>query len=104
MKKTFVTIAVVAASGWLLAAPAAADECSPAAYKAWTDESGAYTRVGAHKLADMCFEAADTTGDGRINRQEWSNSINAWFSSLDANNDDRITHNEFLQNEPGTAE
>ncbi len=102
MYRSLTLIAALATSGFLMTGTASADDCNPAVWHFFKADGLSTTRVGAHKLADMCFQAADTNNDGHIDQNEWSNSTNSWFSDLDLDSNDTVDHNEFHQWEPGS--
>ncbi len=93
-------LALVAAP--LLTLPANADEgCDPAVAHFYKADGLATTRVGWNKLSDMCFEAADSNGDGMVDKEEWDNHSNSLFDFLDSDNDDTTSVDEIkaLQND-----
>lgn len=72
----------------LLATSASADDgCDPAVAHFYKADGLATTRVGWDKLSDMCWQAADSNGDGMVDKDEWDSHFSNLFDSLDSDND-----------------
>ncbi|MEO1192350.1 MAG: hypothetical protein AAFY02_11370 [Pseudomonadota bacterium] len=71
-----------------------ADDCDPAVLHFFKADGLSTTRVGSHKMADMCFDAADRNNDGMLDRDEWSGHFNNLFDSLDSDGDDSVSGDE----------
>lgn len=95
MSRYLLLAAVAAFAGW--APSAQADDCDPAVLHFWKADGLATTRVGAAKMADMCFSAADTNGDGMVDSDEWSNFFGSLFDSADSDKNGEVSQDEINQ-------
>jgi len=92
MRIALLAATVCAFTGWAHAAHA--EGCDPAVMHFWKADGLADTRVGSHKEADMCFDAADSNSDGSVDRDEWGNFFDSLFDSVDSDGDGTISDDE----------
>ncbi len=95
MRLLLLPAAMALLAGPLLATPATADEgCDPAVMHFYKADGLSTTRAGWSKLADMCWQAADSNNDGMIDKEEWDNHHSSLFDFLDSDNDDTTSVDE----------
>ncbi len=102
MRSILVPAFVLAASSILSVIPASADdECDPAVMHFYKADGLATTRAGWSKLADMCWQAADSNSDGMVSQQEWDAHHGSLFQLLDPDGDGKTSIDEIkgLQNQ-----
>ncbi len=95
MRRFLVPALLLAAGSVLFVAPASADEeCDPAVMHFYKADGLATTRAGWSKLADMCWQAADSNSDGMVSQEEWNAHHGSLFDLLDLNGDDKTSIDE----------
>lgn len=95
MRSFLLPAAALIAAGSLFTPAAYADQgCDPAVMQFYKADGLADTRVGWNKMADMCWQAADSNGDGVVDPTEWSNFFGNLFDQVDTNGDGKASVDE----------
>jgi len=94
MRSILLPAALAVAVNVLGALPASADSCDPAVMQFYKADGLADTRVGWNKMADMCWQAADSNGDGVVDKNEWGNFFGNLFDQVDTNGDGKASEDE----------
>ncbi len=95
MRSILVPAALIVAASGLFALPAGAEQgCDPAVMQFYKADGLADTRVGWDKMADMCWQAADSNGDGVVDKDEWGNFFGNLFDQVDTNGDGKASEDE----------
>ncbi|GAB5468114.1 MAG: hypothetical protein Kilf2KO_11440 [Rhodospirillales bacterium] len=87
MYKHLIAAAALVGASFVAVPTVQADDCDPAVMHFFKADGLATTKVGAHKMADMCFDAADTNDDGMVDREEWINHNDSLFDLIDSDGD-----------------